>query len=154
MVPVSEVRNHISGTALTVCFFASSVMKESRYMDWSPPSCRIAREEEEEDPLASPAGCHDPSSCAAAASSRCSAASCPLTPPLPFASCLPAGCCVTPVVAPLPPPPRDFASTSSLQSGSRNSQRPTCRATTTSCHLAASTLRLAASALRCAASAS
>jgi hypothetical protein len=36
-------------------------------------------------------------------SSLCSAASCPLTPPLQFASCLPAGCRVAPVVM-LPPP--------------------------------------------------
>ena len=59
-------------------------------------------------------------------SSRHSAASCPLTPPLPFvsctppflfASCLPAGCCIAPVVAPPPTLPRDFASTSSSPSG-------------------------------------
>ncbi len=46
-----------------------------------------------------------------------SAASCPLTPPLPFASCmpplpfasfLPAGCRVAPVVAPPPTPPRNL----------------------------------------------
>ena len=87
-------------------------------------------------------------------SSRCSAASCPLTPPLPFASCtpplpftscLPAGCRVAPGVA--PPPPRDFASTSSLPSGCHNLQGPTCRT-------AAASRPLAASALRCATSAS
>ena len=100
-------------------------------------------EEEEEAPLAPPAGWR-------------SAASCPLTPPLPFASCtpplpfascLPASCRVAPVVAPPPTPPRDFASTSSLPSGCCNSQHPTCRA-------AAASRPLAASALRCAASAS
>ncbi len=76
-----------------------------------------------------------------------SAASCPLTPPLPFASCTPplfasclsAGCCVNPVVPPPPPPPRDFASTSSLPSGCLNSQR---------CLLSSSRLCLATRRLR------
>jgi hypothetical protein len=36
-------------------------------------------------------------------SSQRSTASCLQTPPLPLASCSPAGCCVTPVVAPPPP---------------------------------------------------
>ncbi len=70
------------------------------------------------------------------------------TPPLPFASCLPAGCHVAPVVAPPPTPPRNFATTSSLPSGCRNSQCPTCRATAASRPLAASVALRAASASR------
>ena len=101
-------------------------------------------EEEEEAPLAPPAGWR-------------SAASCPLTPPLPFASCtpplpfascLPASCRVAPVVAPPPTPPRDFASTSSLPSGCCNSQRPTCRAAVASRPLAVFASRRATSASR------
>ena len=89
-------------------------------------------------------------------SSWCSAASCPLMPPLPFASCmpplqfascLPAGCHVALVVASPPTPPCNFASTSSSPSGCRDSQRPTYRDT-------ASSRPLAAFASRCAASAS
>jgi len=107
MVPVPEVRNHISGTALTVRFFSfsgsgtSSVTKES--------GKRIG--------LRTPAGLLErrrrrlswclrlvvatPQRRRRLSSSRRSAASCPLTPPLlfascspplPFASCLPAGC--------------------------------------------------------------
>jgi len=67
-----------------------------------------------------------------------SAASCPLVPPLlfascaptlplPYAFCLPAGCRIAPVVAPPPTSPHDIALTSSLPSGCRNLQRPTCR---------------------------
>ena len=82
-------------------------------------------------------------------SSPCSAASCLLmppfpfascAPPFPFASCAPAGCCIAPVVAPPLTLPHDFASTSSLQSSCHNSQRPTCRAAATSRPLAASAL--------------
>ena len=84
-------------------------------------------------------------------SSRRSAASCPLThllpfasctPTLPFASCLPAGCHVAPVDTLPPTSPRAFTSASSLPSGRRNSQRPTCRA-------AAASRLLDASASRC-----
>ena len=66
-------------------------------MDWSPPSHRIAREEEEEAPLAPPAGCRNASPCPAAVS--CPAASCRLMPPLPFASCMPASPPVCPLFA-------------------------------------------------------
>ena len=121
----------------------------------APPSRRGGEEAEEgwDAPLAPPAGCCDASRRAAGRrcllSSRRSAASCPLTPPLPFvlyapppvASCLPAGCRVAPVVAPPPTPPRDFASTSSSPSGCCNLQRPTCRAAAASC-LATRRLRL------------
>ena len=67
-------------------------------------------------------------------------------PPLLFASCLSAGCLVAPVVTPLPTPPRDLASTSSLPSGCYNLQRPTYCVATASCPLAASASRRAPSA--------
>ncbi len=94
------------------------------------------------------------SRCRRLSSSLRSAASCPLMPPLPFASCtpplfascLPASCHVAPVVAPPPPPPRDFALTSSFPSGCRNSQCPICCAASASCPLATSALQHAASA--------
>ena len=66
-------------------------------------------------------------------SSRHSAASCPLThlllfasctPTLPFASCLPAGYHVARVVTPPPTSPCDFTSASSSPSGRRNLQCP------------------------------
>ena len=105
-------------------------------------------EEEEEALMAPPAGCRD-------ASRRAATASHPFSAPPPLVrwclhsrlplACLPSRLPLAPVVA--PPPPCNFASTSSLPSGCRNLQGPTCRT-------AAASRPLAASASRCTTSAS
>ncbi len=58
---------------------------------------------------------------------QCSTASCPLTPPLPFASCLPAGCCVAASASQL--------SLADLLFASWLSRCPCCRAAAASCPL-------------------
>ncbi len=71
-------------------------------------------------------------------SSRHSTTSCLQTPPLPLASCLPAGCCITPVVT--PPLPLVLSTPRLRLSSSQHAASATRRAASASRHTAASCL--------------